>query len=380
MTIPFGENPNTFHPKLRLWPMPHLPALRACAMLLATAASPLFAQEDGAPGRRQVVPMDSARAARLYVSNRPEDHPVADYERAMKGKAATDSIFAARAKGVVKFSKITYKSQAGGMSIPAYLFEPLTPRGPKQHAAMVWVHGGVHGNMDQNYWPFIREAVQRGYAIITPDYRGSTGYGAAHHNAIDYGGMEVDDVESAAEVLKSLPYVNPERLGVMGWSHGGYITTLLLTREAKGTPFKSGAAIVPVTNLLFRLSFKGPSYQRSFATQEAVRGLPFEKREEYIRRSPYYWVDSLRSPLLVHVATNDEDVNFEEARPLIDALQARQPTLSETKVYVKPTPGPTSVGHTFSRRVNRQTLERDDSPEQIDSWNRVWAFFERTLK
>jgi dipeptidyl aminopeptidase/acylaminoacyl peptidase len=190
----------------------------------------------------------------------------------------------------------------------------------------------------------------------------------------------VDDVESAADVLKALPYVNPDRLGVMGWSHGGYITSLLLTREAQGSPFKAGAAIVPVTNLLFRLSFKGPSYQRSFATQAGLRGLPFENRAEYIRRSPYYWVDSLKYPLLVHVATNDEDVNFEEARPLVDALQARQPTLAETKVYVNPTPGPTSVGHTFSRRVNRQTLEREDSPEQIDSWNRVWAFFERTLK
>ena len=359
--------------------MTSLRSLCSTGVLLASMAGPLLAQDDTPPGRRQVVPMDSARAAALYVSNRPEDHPAADYARAMRAKAATDSIFAARAKGVLKFSKVTYKSQAGGLEIPAYLFEPLNPKGPRQHAAMVWVHGGVHGNMDQNYWPFIREAVQRGYVIITPDYRGSTGFGAAHHNAIDYGGMEVDDVESAADVLKALPYVNPDRLGVMGWSHGGYITTLLLTREAQGTPFKSGAAIVPVTNLLFRLSFKGPSYQRSFSTMATVRGLPFEKRAEYVRRSPYYWVDSLKSPLLVHVATNDEDVNFEEARPLVDALIARQPKLAETKIYVNPTPGPTSVGHTFSRRVNRQTLERDESPEQIDSWNRVWAFFERTL-
>jgi hypothetical protein len=73
-------------------------------------------------------------------------------------------------------------------------------------------------------------------------------------------------------------------------------------------------------------------------------------------------------------------VNFEEARPLVDALMARKPQLAETKIYVDPTPGPVSVGHTFSRRVDRQTLERDDSPEQIDSWNRVWAFFDRTLK
>lgn len=352
------------------------PASALTTFLLTTAvAFPLDAQQSARPQ----VQMDSARAARLYVSDRPEDHPPADYERAMRGKAITDSIFAARSAGVMKFSKVTYQSSADGMVIPAYLFEPLTTKGPRAHAAMVWVHGGVHGNMDQNYLPFIKEAVQRGYAIITPDYRGSTGHGEAHHNAIDYGGMEVDDTESAAEVLKALPYVDPDRIGVMGWSHGGYITSLLLTREAQGSPFKAGAAIVPVTNLLFRLSFKGPSYQRSFATQAGIRGLPFEKREEYVRRSPYYWVDSLRYPILVHVATNDEDVNFEEARPLIDALQARQPQLAETKVYVNPTPGPASVGHTFSRRVNRQTLEREDSPEQIDSWNLTWAFFERHL-
>ena len=225
--------------------MIQLRPLLSATLLMAATAWTAQAQDDAPPSRRQVVPMDSARARQLYVSNRPEDHPLANYEQQMAGKARTDSIFAARAKGVLKFSKITYKSQAGGMTIPAYLFEPLTPKGPRQHAAMVWVHGGVHGNMDQNYWPFIREAVERGYAIITPDYRGSTGFGKEHHNAIDYGGMEVDDVESAADVLKGLPYVNPNRLGVMGWSHGGYITALLLTREAQGTPFKSGAAIVP---------------------------------------------------------------------------------------------------------------------------------------
>ena len=349
------------------------------SLLLVLTATPLAAQGPTAAPPRSTVVMDSSRIAKLYVSDRPEDHPVANFERDRASKLRSDSIFAARAQGVLKFSKITYKSQAGGLDIPAYLFEPLQPKGPKQHAAMVWVHGGVHGNMDQNYWPFIREAVQRGYVIITPDYRGSTGYGAAFHNAIDYGGMEVDDVESAADVLKALPHVDPERLGVMGWSHGGYIATLLVTREGQGTPFKAAAGIVPVTNLLFRLSFKGPSYQRSFATQAGLRGLPFENRAEYIRRSPYYWVDSLKTPLLVHVATNDEDVNFEEARPLVDALIARQPKLAEPKIYVNPTPGPTSVGHTFSRRVNRQTLEREDSPEQVDSWNLTWTFFEKHL-
>ncbi len=356
--------------------------LAVAAAAIALWAAPATGQEaeGGGGGRRprQVVPMDSARAAMLYVSNRHEDHPQADFAAQIASKARTDSIFAARSKGVMAYRKTSYKSPVDGMEIPAYVFSPLTTRGDRAHAAMVWVHGGVHGSWDQNYLPFIKEAVAKGYVIVAPEYRGSTGYGAAHYNAIDYGGKEVDDVFGAYEFLKTLPAVDPARVGVMGWSHGGFITAHLLFRGE--TPFQSGAAIVPVTNLLFRLAFKGPSYQRSFSTQQALQGLPFEKREEYVKRSPYYHVDSLKKPILVHVATNDQDVNFEEARPLVDALVARKPQLAETKIYVNPTPGPVSVGHTFSRRVNRQTLEKEDSPEQIDSWNRVWAFFDRTLK
>jgi dipeptidyl aminopeptidase/acylaminoacyl peptidase len=323
--------------------------------------------------------MDSARIAALYVSNDPADHPVGNYAASIARKAVTDSIFAARSAGVMKFSKTTYVSGVDGLRIPAMIFEPLTSRGRGTQPALVWIHGGVHGNWDQNYLPFIKEAVRRGYVIIAPDYRGSVGYGKEFHERIDYGGKEVDDVLASVQVLRQMPNVDTTRIGVMGWSHGGYITALLMMRHAREVPFRSGAAIVPVTNLLFRLSYKGPSYQRQFATQAGLRGLPFENRAEYIRRSPYYWVDSLRAPLLVHVATNDTDVNFEESRPLIDALVARQPQLAETRIYVNPTPGPSSVGHTFSRRVNRTTLELDDSPEQIDSWTRVWAFFERTM-
>ncbi len=363
---------------------------RGCAgllpVLLLLAGTAAMAQQRGQqqgqrgqrPPRPQVA-MDSARAAELYVSNRPEDAPPANYARDMEAKAATDSIYAARTAGIIDFRRIRYRSSVGDMEIPAYLFQPLQKRGPKGHAAMIWVHGGVHGNWGETMWPFVREAVQRGYVIITPDYRGSTGYGKEFHEAIDYGGNEVDDVLTAYDwMVQNLPHVDPDRVGIMGWSHGGFITLHSVMRDS--TPFKAAAAIVPVTNLVFRLSYKGPGYQRQYATQQNIQGLPFEKRDVYIQRSPLYLVPRLHTPLLVHVATNDEDVNFVEDQQLIWALRAQKPDITETKIYVDPDPWGASVGHAFSRRVDPNTLERVDSPAQRDSWNRTWTFFEEHLR
>ena len=91
--------------------------------------------------------MDSARARELYVSKNPADLPTCRCERDIARKRATDSTFAARSKGVMEFRKVTYKSRVDGLEIPAYLFAPIEKRGPKGHAAMVWVHGGVHSDM-----------------------------------------------------------------------------------------------------------------------------------------------------------------------------------------------------------------------------------------
>ncbi|HUF23916.1 MAG TPA: alpha/beta fold hydrolase [Vicinamibacterales bacterium] len=356
------------------------------AAIAALLSAPLLvhAQTGTPPAQRPAAdrpqrPIDPDRARQLYVSTDPADHSIGrDFARDIERREAIEKRYAEASKGVMDFRKITYRSSVGDMDIPAYLFQPLKPRGPGGHAAMVWVHGGVHGNWGINYFPFVREAVERGYVIIAPEYRGSTGYGEAHHNAIDYGGYEVDDTMSAVAYLKTLPHVDMDRLGIMGWSHGGYITLFSVFRDT--TPFKAAVAMVPVTNLVFRLSYKGPGYQRGFATQSRIQGLPFEKRDLYIERSPLYHVDKLQTPLLVHVATNDTDVNFVEAVQIIDALRSRKPDLAETRIYVDPVPGPASGGHTFNRRVNAETLERNDSPDQIDSWNRTWTFLEWHLR
>lgn len=357
------------------------PSVRATATLVVGLAASLAAEPVAGSQNTSSLPdsIDLIRARELYVSDRWEDHPTADYARDIAAKARTDSIYRVVTEGVLDFRMITYRSRAGDMDIPAYVFQPLEKRGPRGHPAMIWVHGGVHGNWSHAAWPFVREAVERGYIVVTPEYRGSTGFGAEHHNAIDYGGLEVDDVMTAYDwMVSNLPHVDPARVGMMGWSHGGLITILAITRDLH--PFQAGAAIVPVTNLVFRLSYKGPAYQRYFSTQRNIRGLPFEEPEVYIQRSPYYQVDKLRTPLLVHVATNDEDVDFEESAMLIYKLRVLKPDLADTKIYVDPEPWGVTQGHSFSRRVDATTLERVDSPGQRDSWNRVWTFMEEHLR
>ena len=302
------------------------------------------------------------------------------YKLDQERKIVRDRVLHELSDGVLTMKKLSYSSRADGLSIPFYVFEPLRLRGPLQHAALVWIHGGIHGDFDPTYFPFIKEAVQRGYVVVVPEYRGSTGYGRKHHDSIDYGGYEIDDCLTAVDYMQShMPYVDTERLGIIGWSHGGFIALHSVFRDQ--TPFKAAAGIVPVTNLVFRLSYKGPHYAQHFIEQKHINGPVHERRNVYLDRSPLYSVDKLKTPLLVHVADNDRDVNFSEAQQLIHALEYLKPKLSETRVYHSPPVDRFGGGHRFNRRVDRErAYQRVDSKEQRDSWNRIWTFFEWHLQ
>lgn len=323
--------------------------------------------------------MDSVRARLLYVSNEHKDLPGGNFAAQIRQKDRVDSIYFARFKGVLDMKKVTYPSRADGLTIPAYVFAPLEKRGRNGHAAMIWVHQGIHANWDESLLPFVKEAVvDRGYVVITPEYRGSTGFGEAFYRKQDYGGYEVVDALSAMDHLAQLPYVDMSRVGMMGWSHGGYITMLNATSPGHG--LRAAASLVPVTDLIFRLSLKGPGYVQNFSAMERMGAAPFENVAEYVRRSPVYQIEKLDIPMLVHVSTNDRDVNYVEDQMMVWKLRALKPDLAETKIYVDPPGWGGSVGHAFDRRVDPVTLERLDTAEQIDSWNRIWNFFEWWLR
>lgn len=291
-----------------------------------------------------------------------------------RDQAATDRAWRTASDGVMRMEKITYRSRVGDLDIPAFVFQPLTPGAPKSRPALVWVHENIRGHLYEHYIPYIRDAIAKGYVVIAPEYRGSIGYGKRFYDAIDYGGTEVDDVVTAVKVLDTkYPEVDPARIGIIGWSHGGLIALLAVFRNP--STFKSVAAIVPVTNLFQRIAWKGDRQRLLMDPHNRFGGTPSERPEVYRDRSPLFLVDKLQIPILVNMADNDEDVNIEEGQPLIDALRARKPNLSDTKIYKNP-PG----GHTFDRLVTPKSWQPENTPDQRDSWNRVWAFFGRTLE
>jgi dipeptidyl aminopeptidase/acylaminoacyl peptidase len=226
--------------------------------------------------------------------------------------------------------------------IPAFTFLPKKYLNGPKLPLIVYAHGGVHGNVGANYVNILRELLQQGYAIIAPDYRGSAGYGKEFYEQIDYGGLEIEDVFAGRQfILEAHDNIDPERVGIMGFSHGGLITLMNLFAHPK--EFKVGYAGVPVSDLVARMGYHDQGYRDLFSAPYHIGKTVREDIEEYRRRSPAWNAEKLQTPVLIHTTTNDEDVNVLEVEHLIQALKAAGKPF-EHKVY-KDAPG----GHIFNR-------------------------------
>ena len=98
----------------------------------------------------------------------------------------------------------------------SYIFIPREVKQDKKYPMVVLVHGGIHSSFSWVFSHFVRELLSQGYIIVAPDYRGSTGYGKGFYNAIDYGGLENEDVLAAANyMMENYSIVDHERVGLL---------------------------------------------------------------------------------------------------------------------------------------------------------------------
>jgi dipeptidyl aminopeptidase/acylaminoacyl peptidase len=227
--------------------------------------------------------------------------------------------------------------------IRAYTFIPKKLDRSKKQPLLVLAHQGIHGNVSSDELGHImRELMEQGYAVIAPDYRGSSGYGAGFYSQIDYGGREIDDVFAARQwMLDRYGFLDAKRVGMIGWSHGGFITLMNVLEHPDA--YAVAYAGVPVSDLVLRLGYENEQYRALYSAPYHIGKTVRDDIKEYERRSPITWVSRLQTPLLIHTNTNDEDVNVVEVERLITALKAEGKQF-EYKVYEN-APG----GHMFNR-------------------------------
>lgn len=231
----------------------------------------------------------------------------------------------------------------------SYVFIPKDIDFNKKYPLIVFPHSGVHANFSTYYSHIVKELIAQQYIVISAEYRGSTGYGKDHYKKIDYGGREIDDVDSSRKyMLDNYEFVDPERVGIVGWSHGGLISLMSIFKYPEN--YKVAFAGVPVSDLITRLGYMEEDYIELYSADYHIGQTVEENPDEYKRRSPVWNADKLKTPLLIHTNTNDEDVNVIEVKMLIDTLKALNKDF-EYEIF-EDLPG----GHSFDRQDTKLAL------------------------
>jgi dipeptidyl aminopeptidase/acylaminoacyl peptidase len=197
----------------------------------------------------------------------------------------------------------------------------------------------------------------KGFALFSPNYHGSTGYGdefiaklIGRENEI-----EVTDILTGIDALIERGIADPERIGVMGWSNGGYLTNCVIT--AAPDRFKAASSGAGVLDMVIQWGTEDtPGHVINY-----MNGLPWEQPDQYRRSSPLYELHKVRTPTIIHVGDSDPRVPPAHSKALYRAMRHYLDVPSELVIY----PG---EGHGLSTHENRLAKMK---------WDLAW--FERYL-
>ena len=252
---------------------------------------------------------------------------------------------------------VTYTS-FDGTRISALVTMPANLKRDGSNPAIVFPHGGPTGKTDDYFDDIAAALASRGFIIIAPNFRGSTGYGKAFQaaNYDDMGGGDLKDVIAAKQFLVQSGYVDPKRVGIFGGSYGGFMTLMAIGKAPD--EFAAGVQWFGIIN--WRTMYRDmdevlKAYLRS------LMGTPEENPEGYDRASPLTYIANAKAPLLTIQGDNDIRVPRGQAQEVDDILKAKGNTV-ETVFYP-------AEGHGFRKREN-----------QLDSLKRTVDWFERHLK
>jgi len=272
-----------------------------------------------------------------------------------KSQQVTHSLMAGvRSEDMVEPYLVHYPSRDGKWTISAFVYVPYNAPRNGQHAAIVYVHGGPTSQTHNSFNRFIQYVVNKGYFVIAPNYRGSTGYGKEFQNAnlFDMGGGDLQDVLAAADWMKQTGYPDPKKLILMGGSYGGYMTMMGVTKAPD--VWAAGVPIVPFVNWFTEIQNEDPVLQQS---DLATMGDPEKNKALYEDRSPINFIDQVKAPLLLLAGGHDPRCPKSETQQVVDAIKKRGGVI-ESKVYE-------NEGHGFAKVEN-----------QIDAYKRVADFLQ----
>jgi dipeptidyl aminopeptidase/acylaminoacyl peptidase len=239
--------------------------------------------------------------------------------------------------------RIRYES-VDGWQIDALLTLPLTSKGNGPPPLIVEVHGGPSWAYTENWGYWSQMLASAGFAILQPNIRGSLGHGSAFADAVvgDMGGKDFQDVMRGVDYLIGQRLVDSERIGIMGWSYGGFMTAWAVTQTTRFKAALMGAGVSDFHS--FHAQSNIPDWDMRFIGVD-----PLEQPEKYRERSAITYAGRVTTPTLIVHGENDQCVPVNQAYAFYRALRERKVPV-ELVVYPR-------EGHGFNERAHLFDLE-----------------------
>ena len=303
----------------------------------------------------------SPDGSRLLVvhsgSDTPSDLQVVDLATGHSNAVTAMRVASLKPENLPKSQIVTYKSFDGTL-ISAIVTMPFNLERDGTNPAILLPHGGPTGQSVDQFNRTATALASRGYIVMQPNVRGSTGYGQTFQNANyqDLGGGDLRDVIAGKQLLVDSGFVDPKKVGITGGSYGGYMTLIALAK----TPdeFAAGAQLFGIINWFSMYETSDALLQQYLIS---LLGNPVKDRAVYTATSPITYIRDIKAPLLSFQGDRDIRVPRGQAEE-VAAILAEIGTPNDTVFYA-------DEGHGFAKREN-----------QIDSLARIIKWFDQHLK